>query len=764
MQKYYISHPHCRFSLRILASPQKGGAKGRSEDIVYAPSKSVQEAVQKAVGKDVAAACEWIDTSSAAYAEALAEDDAEDSGEDTIVLEAFLPKPGTDPAVISRKPQCTHFISVDSRSVSCARGTLKQVHSLYKSYLKSTSTTGLSDPFIYLNIRCPPGTYDPNIEPTKDDVLFDDGDAVIKSIENMLKRFYGELKSEERGGKWKAPEVAKLNGFELLLARKPKAPVTAPAPAPKAKEHWPKPAPLVRPPEDTDYDGIDEDEEEMAAMAMDTVMGSGGFVAVNSPAFTRRAQKEPEPRALNHEDEDHPMPPIEDDPAPVNDEELKEADQVPVFPEPEPETAAPTTNMNAPNLTTPKRKSTNWGFNMSGGLDEDDDDELTDEVLEQHASDNEETARQDITISNPWTTAKMNAPLVSSPIVTSPSLPPPRARRPFNPPTRRSPASPENARNGFPTPAPSSPSARIFRENRGSVIPRTRSEKKNASAGLMKTWISRTPRGSRVEEGEGAQTTSKSKSKGFVSAAKVHKERTSDAQDDDEHDEHQPRQKRPTRKETTKRSKPDASKRQRLDQEDSTPINLDDYDLGPAPVRPSPHKNRFLAATAALNPPPEPAETEPDDPPLQPPERRSKRRRTRTLLPLDCVPEPFLQTHSITKRVDLASGGRLKSMFMGLRESDGYVGGTAAGMATEGKEVGGLFFSESEGWDDLEALGGVLKGWLKGFAEREGMGDVVEGMGWEWGEGEEGERVVLAVGVEEEGGGGVGGGEVIMLD
>lgn len=738
----------------------RGSTKARGEDVIYAPSKSVQEAVQKAVGKDVAAACEWIDTSSAAYAEALAEGNAEDNAEaddDPIVLEAFLPNPATDPAVICKKPNCTHFIFVDSRSVSCTRGTLKQIHALYKSYLKSASSApGLSDPFVYLNICCPPGAYDPNIEPAKDDVLFHDGDAVIKVVEKVLTRFYGELKTEERAGKQKAVERTMPNGFELLLARKPKTPanvVTSPS-----KERWPKQLPPPpKPAEIMDYDDPDEDEEEMAAMAVDTIireeMDTGGFVAVNSSATSKQRRTK-----AGHmvDDGDHQIT--------SGNELVRSTDarmgleQAPT--PPEPGTAAPAPNM-APSgtgpLVTPRRKSTGWGFNMSGGLLDSDSDDPMDGGLATHDSDNEETVRRDITLSNPWTAAKINAPIVSSPISSSPASTQRAgnpARKPFNPPIRTgnrhgSPVLPEMVIGGtpeaFPTPAPSSPSARMFRENRGSVVRmRPGKEPVGGSVGIMNSWISRTPRG---EDG------SPPRARNFTSAANLHSQRIAaqdgdDDDDDDEDDVEQQQQqqklKRPTRaREPTKRTAPvpEPSKRRRLDSTQTnsfTPIN------DPAPSR-SPHRNRFLAATAALsasspthNPPP---------PPLPLP--RQKRRRTKTLLPLDAVPEASLQTHHFSRTVDVVAGGSLKYLFTQLRACDAYVGATATGTATE---VEGVFFSECAAWDDVAALGGLVKGWMLEVAreEEEGLVQRIQRIQWDMGEGEEeGGRVLLAVETEE---------------
>lgn len=719
--------------------------------MVYAPSKSVQEAVQKAVGKGVAAACDWIDTSSIAYAEALAEDNVEASG-DPIVLEAFLPKPATDPAVICRKPNCTHFIFVDSRPVSCTRGTLKQIHALYKSYLKSASSaSGLSDPFVYLNICCPPGTYDPNIEPAKDDVLFHDGDIVIKAVEKVLTRFYGELKTEERVGKEKAVERVTQNGFELLLARKPKTPanaVTSPS-----KERWPKQLPPPpKPAEIMDHDDLDEDEEEMAAMAVDTVMEeemeTGGFVAANSLA-TSKQQRIEAGQVVN--DGDLPMTPEDELVSTVTgNETLTEPEQVPTLPgttAPAPSTATPGTSP----LVTPRRKTTGWGFNMSGGLSDSDSDEPMDGGLELHDSDNEETVRRDITLSNPWTAAKMNAPITSSPISSSPASTQRAknpARKPFNPPIRTrnrhgsSPVLPEYSAMGtpeaFPTPAPSSPSARKFRENGGSVV-RVRPEKElvSGSVGLMNSWISRTPRG---ENGSPPSI-------GFVSAANLHNQRIAAQNEDEDEDEDAEQQQRQTPKrlaqtrEPTKRPAPvpEPSKRRRIDNTQTnnfTPIN------GPTPSRSSPHRNRFLAATAALS-----TSSSIHDPSGLPPPPRHKRRRTKTLLPLDAVPEVSLQTHHLSQTVNPMVGGSLKRLFTRLRACDAYVGATATGVTAE---VEGMFFSECAAWDDVAVLGGLMKGWMLEVAQGDEEEQLVQGMRWEMGEGEmDGERVLRAVEAEE---------------
>lgn len=76
------------------------------------------------------------------------------------------------------------------------------------------------DPFLYLHIICPSSSYDANVEPAKDDVLFADTDFVIARLECFLKSIYGELKTPTAACRPRANP--KSGGFDLLLARKPR--------------------------------------------------------------------------------------------------------------------------------------------------------------------------------------------------------------------------------------------------------------------------------------------------------------------------------------------------------------------------------------------------------------------------------------------------------------------------------------------------------------------------------------------------------------
>ncbi|KAB2106802.1 hypothetical protein AG0111_0g5060 [Alternaria gaisen] len=176
MQAYALARPTTRFRLRVLK------AKNNNGDFVYAPKAdaNVKDATLKVIGKNCALQCDWI------VLEA-----------DGFEVHAFLPKPG------ATGPKIAHlgaFISIDARPVSSSRGTMKQIVAAYKDRLRKSnpSLAGIKDPFFCLNIVCPPDSYDPNIEPAKDDVTFDNSNMVIGVVDKLLKAYYPEVSQEGR--------------------------------------------------------------------------------------------------------------------------------------------------------------------------------------------------------------------------------------------------------------------------------------------------------------------------------------------------------------------------------------------------------------------------------------------------------------------------------------------------------------------------------------------------------------------------------------
>lgn len=132
----------------------------------------------------------------------------------------------------SRLSNGGQYFGVDGRPLSTTRGIGRDIAKLYKSYLRaavsrSEQSSSISDPFFCLHIQCPYGTYDVNIEPAKDDLLFGDPQLVLSLVESMLQDSYGDITGSD--GQNLTPDKVKSkesnnNGFELLLSRK--SPVT----------------------------------------------------------------------------------------------------------------------------------------------------------------------------------------------------------------------------------------------------------------------------------------------------------------------------------------------------------------------------------------------------------------------------------------------------------------------------------------------------------------------------------------------------------
>ena len=192
MQAYALARPAVRFRLHVLK------AKNNKSDFMYAPkaSSNVEDAVLKVIGKDCALQCDWT---------ALESDDFE--------IHAFLPKPTATGAKIANQGA---FISVDSRPVSSTRGTMKKIVTAFKERLRKSnpSLATVKDPFFCMNIICPPDSYDPNIEPAKDDVMFNDQDTVLSAVEKLLRSYYPEAACEPEDNNPLLSERSQSHGME----------------------------------------------------------------------------------------------------------------------------------------------------------------------------------------------------------------------------------------------------------------------------------------------------------------------------------------------------------------------------------------------------------------------------------------------------------------------------------------------------------------------------------------------------------------------
>ena len=119
---------------------------------------------------------------------------------------------------------------MDGRPLSNSRGIGQEIAKIFKSYIrsvvsKSEAQKPISDPFLALHIFCPQGTYDVNIEPAKDDVMFEDRDSVLTLITNLFQEHYGGSDGGEKNKhQKKKDDVPKStqtsSGFDLLMARR----------------------------------------------------------------------------------------------------------------------------------------------------------------------------------------------------------------------------------------------------------------------------------------------------------------------------------------------------------------------------------------------------------------------------------------------------------------------------------------------------------------------------------------------------------------
>ncbi|OLL26261.1 PMS1 1 protein [Neolecta irregularis DAH-3] len=171
---YAIVNPSIRFSSQV-----KGGSKLR--DTVVAPTKQVTDTISQTLGKEISNSCLWVESKL-----------SEDALSNDLRIEAFLPDPSKNVHLLNGKG---YFIYIDNRPTTCLRGNLKIITKLVKQYILNSlgESTKLSDPFYYLNIVCLKGVYDPNLEPSKDAVLFRDFDTVVAKLEDLLASVYGVL-------------------------------------------------------------------------------------------------------------------------------------------------------------------------------------------------------------------------------------------------------------------------------------------------------------------------------------------------------------------------------------------------------------------------------------------------------------------------------------------------------------------------------------------------------------------------------------------
>ncbi|OGM50912.1 DNA mismatch repair protein [Aspergillus bombycis] len=218
IQIYAMAQPSKRLSLKVLK------AKNENNNWIYAPGRdaTITDAALKIAGTDVTSNCvlkKWPPEDNI-NSERHQEEHASEFG-----LLALLLNLETDCTKLSNAGQ---YLTIDGRPISSSRGIGQDVSKLYKSYLRSAlsrsgGSLSITDPFLCLHIQCPEASYDVNIEPAKDDVLFEDSQRLLSLMEDLFRSMYGEKEPRHK----KRPNSAKgksalpdKDAFDLLLARR----------------------------------------------------------------------------------------------------------------------------------------------------------------------------------------------------------------------------------------------------------------------------------------------------------------------------------------------------------------------------------------------------------------------------------------------------------------------------------------------------------------------------------------------------------------
>ncbi|KAI1422649.1 hypothetical protein F5Y12DRAFT_601604 [Xylaria sp. FL1777] len=182
LRSYVMARPQLKIFFKVLST------QTRSWSYSPKPNTTVIEATLQLFGSEVTSNC-LLKTLQASHPSTNGDSSARAVSRpatSNFVLEAIL----ANPDVALQNVPKRHYFSVDGRPMNASRGVAKRLLKIYLDHLRlSKLVKDTSDCFIRLNICCPPGSYDANIEPSKDDVIFLDE----RAIEDAFGYICGEM-------------------------------------------------------------------------------------------------------------------------------------------------------------------------------------------------------------------------------------------------------------------------------------------------------------------------------------------------------------------------------------------------------------------------------------------------------------------------------------------------------------------------------------------------------------------------------------------
>ncbi|KAF5970245.1 DNA mismatch repair PMS2 [Fusarium coicis] len=180
LEGYAIALPHIRLSFKVPGSS--------IQPWLYTPcsAPSTREAITQVFGHTLTT--QLVAVSSDSHAGTT----STEVQSKNLKIVASLPKPDSDANIIKGKGA---FISVDSRPISSSRSTGKKLVSIFRSSISAVlnspeKSRAPSNAFMQLSIQCSSGSYDPNITPSKDELLFVDEPAVLSCFQRLCDSVY----------------------------------------------------------------------------------------------------------------------------------------------------------------------------------------------------------------------------------------------------------------------------------------------------------------------------------------------------------------------------------------------------------------------------------------------------------------------------------------------------------------------------------------------------------------------------------------------
>ncbi|KAL6700492.1 hypothetical protein J3F84DRAFT_358316 [Trichoderma pleuroticola] len=181
-----LARPDLRLSFKVLGEATHCWS--------YAPvcAAGVKEAALQTFGPALANNCIYVSRNSGC--DQTASPQLNQQLPEDFILEALIPKPGFEVQAVKGKGL---YLSIDSRPISSQSAMAKKIIAIFKPYLNRAAGTGepcasIPNPFVQLNIRCPPNSYDVNVTPLKDEVVFRNEGAITACFEGLCQKVYSQ--------------------------------------------------------------------------------------------------------------------------------------------------------------------------------------------------------------------------------------------------------------------------------------------------------------------------------------------------------------------------------------------------------------------------------------------------------------------------------------------------------------------------------------------------------------------------------------------